>query len=120
MTAAKQLSIWDAPVEIAVKAVPSPTNTPADRDAAIDRHDKRHTAAIAAATRAAMAIYTRNGRVTAPEIPAEMRANGDGWMLSGETRWMGAVLIPSKGWVKTDLRERTGSRGRDVPVWVRS
>ena len=111
MTAAKQMSFFDAPTQPATPA--------ALRDATLERHESKHARAIEAATAAALALCARNGQVTAPEIPEEMRRRGDGWLLVGDTRFLGAVLLPSKGWRNTERYVRTGSRARPVPVWVR-
>jgi hypothetical protein len=110
-----QLGLFDARAPVA------PATTPAQsRDETLCAHDANHAPKIAAATEAALALFARNGQVTAPEIPAEMRARGDGWMLVGDTRWMGAVLLPSRGWRNSERFVRTGSKGRPVPVWVRA
>lgn len=99
MTAARQLGLFAPAPE------PAPKPTPAAlRDATLDRHATNHAQAT----------------VTAPEVVEEMRARGDGWMLTEERRWLGAVLLPSRGWERTGELVRTGSRGRPVPVWRRA
>lgn len=110
MSAAKQLNWLD---------MPEPTPA-AERDATLERHESKHAGAIVAATEAALALHARGERVTAPEVFAEMRRRGDGYLLTGETRWMGAVLLPSKGWTNTGIYVRIGSKARPVPVWRRT
>lgn len=113
MTTARQLGLFDPSSPLALKSAP------VRRDQALEQHERRYAREIAAATAAAHALADRGEIVTGPRIAEEMRRRGDGHWLVGDTRWLGSVCRPEKGWTNTGRYIPDGSKGRPCPIWVR-
>lgn len=95
-----------------------PETPAASRDAALAAHLARRADLIALATGVALELAARDGVTCAPRVLAELRARIG--TLGSDTRWMGAVLLPSRGWRNTGVYVREGSRARAVPLWCRA
>lgn len=96
--------------------VPTPASA---RDETLDALTARRAVLVARATRVALELCARDGCVTSPRVLAEMRRRGldDG---TADARYLGAVLLPSKGWTRTGELVGEGSKCRPVPVWRRA
>jgi len=127
-----QLHLFGAPVRVAGNlpetpwvpcALPEMHSGPcapaAARDATLAALAERRAVLVQHATRVALELCARDGCVTAPRVLAEMRRRGlhD---EAADARYLGAVLLPSKGWRRTGELVGEGSKCRPVPVWVRA
>ena len=92
-----------------------------ERDAALALHAVRRRELIAIADVVALELAARDGTVTSTAVRAEMERRGHGpRMAPHDPRWMGAVLLPSRGWTRCAEVERSGSKCRPVAVWRRT
>ena len=91
----------------------------AARDETLAALAERRAVLVRDATRVAFELCAHDGVVTAPRVHAEMRRRGldDG---TADARYLGAVLLPSKGWERTGELVGEGSKCRPVPVWKRA
>lgn len=88
------------------------------RDAAIADHDaSRKAEAIRVATYVAKRIALTHGGVTSTEVLRALDERHPEVIEGMDRRFLGAVLIPSKGWVRTGETRPVGSKARHVPVW---
>lgn len=91
----------------------------AARNETLEALAERRAVLVAAASRVALELAARDGVVTAPRVLREMRRRG----LHDEAcdpRYLGAVLLPSRGWMRTGELVAEGSKHRPVPVWKRA
>ncbi len=90
------------------------------RDEVLNELSRSRAELIAAGTEAAFSIWRQNGSVTSVEVMAQLRENPAlALMLKAcDPRWIGNVLLPSKGWKKLGYVAK-GSRGRPIPEWTR-
>lgn len=95
-----------------------PPTPAAARDAALADHAARRATLIAAATRIAHELAARDGATCGPRVQRAMRERGydDG---SADQRYLGGVLLPSLGWVRTGESVPEGSKARRVAMWRR-
>lgn len=82
--------------------------------------DETRALLIQIATDVAVAICQRKGWVTSVDVMRAMRERPDlSAMLDAlDSRFLGAVMLPSRGWVKLDYIG-AGSKGRPIPRWTR-
>lgn len=91
------------------------------RDMVLERHRHQRRMLIHIAEGIALELARAHGSVSSPEVLREMRARGWGPHLADiDGRFMGAVMLPSRGWRRTGELDRTGSRARPVPRWERA
>jgi hypothetical protein len=109
----RQPTLFDLP------ASPFPPTPAEQRDAVLADLEAKRRAFVETAQRVAHELYEKRGGVTSPEVLDAMRMRHPDLLRGVDPRTMGAVLLPSKGWVRTDEIRRTGSKARPVPVWVR-
>lgn len=91
----------------------------AERDRALDLFEENRRELLSAARKCANELYSLNGRVTAPEVFASLRAGGWGDALDQvDPRFMGGVFREGTGWRRVGW-ENEGSHRRPVSIWVR-
>lgn len=112
---ALQLSWLDLP-EPPVRLVPTPS---ARRDDVLEALTGRRAVLVEQATEIADELARRDGCTCAPRVLAEMRRRGIDVEVC-DRRWMGAVLLPSRGWARTGQLVGEGSKARPVPLWRRA
>ncbi len=107
----EQLGIFDQAVRFEQHA----------RDMALDALANTRARLVAAARRVAVEMARDLGRVSSPEVLAELRDRGYGPELDRvDARFMGVVFRPAKGWPVRWRRmgwEPGGSHCRPVAVW---
>ncbi len=90
------------------------------RDAVLTAMDRTRAELIAIATETAVLICKTKGWVTSVDVMRAMRTHPplQKMLDAVDARFLGAVLLPSKGWVKLDYIG-AGSKGRPIPRWTR-
>ena len=83
--------------------------------------DESRALMIQIATEIAVSICRKNGWVTSVQVMLAMRERSDlvAMLDALDPRWIAAVLLPSKGWVRIEGTINIGSRGRPVARWTR-
>lgn len=113
---ALQLSWLDLPELSPVRLVPAPS---ARRDDVLEVLAERRAVLVEQATAIALELAHRDGSTCAPRVLSEMRRRGID-LETCDRRWMGAVLLPSRGWERTGEHVNEGSKARPVPLWKRT
>ncbi len=92
----------------------------AKRDRALDLFEVNRSDLLCAARQAALDLVILNGRVTAPEVFALLRARGyEEPLKTVDPRFMGAVFRSGSGWHRVGW-ENKGSHRRPVSIWVQT
>lgn len=86
------------------------------RDGTLAAHAKHSPVLIAQAVAIAREQCAADGVTCGPRVLTEMRRRGL-LPVGVDTRFLGAVLLPSQGFVNTRRYENLGSKGRAVPLW---
>jgi hypothetical protein len=87
------------------------------RDQALDLFEVHRADLVEMARAVAIELAQTNGRVSGPEVTAELRKRGLGEALdSVDRRFMGAVFRAGKCWVRVGW-ESIGSHNQPVSVW---
>jgi len=87
-----------------------------ERDKVLDEHERK-TEAIRVASYVARRIALTHGGVTSTDVLRAMDDRHAEVIAGIDRRFVGAVLLPSKGWRKTGEVRSTGSHARKQPVW---
>lgn len=84
-------------------------------------YERARTRAIGAARAVAVDLAAaRPEGITASDVLAEVRRLHPGLLVQcPDTRFMGAVLLPSRGWRKVGERA-SGHHARKQPIWIRA
>jgi hypothetical protein len=90
------------------------------RDRTLNAMGRTRAELIEKATEVAVMICKAKGWVTAVDVIRAMRTDRKlaAMLAAIDIRFMGGVLIPSKGWKKLDYVGE-GSKGRPIPRWTR-
>jgi hypothetical protein len=98
----------------------NPTAERRKRDRALDLLEGSRGAIVEAAHSVALELCETTGRVTSPDVLAELKARGFDELLEGvDPRFMGAVFRAGRGWRRLGF-ENKGSHARPVSVWTRN
>jgi len=90
------------------------------RDRTLTAMDRTRAELIEKATECAVIICKVKGWVTSVDVIRAMKTDRTlaAMLAAVDHRFLGAVLLPSKGWVKLDYIG-AGSKGRPIPRWTR-
>ena len=88
----------------------------AARDETLEAHARHSPVLIAQAVAIAREQCAADGVTCGPRVLTEMRRRGL-LPVGVDTRFLGAVLLPSQGFVNTKRYTNAGSKGRAVPLW---
>lgn len=91
------------------------------RDQVLTAMDRTRAELIEKATEVAVMICKAKGWVSSVDVMKALKTQRGlaSMMASVDPRWVAAVLLPSKGWVRLEGTISIGSRGRPVARWVR-
>lgn len=91
------------------------------RDAVLTAMDRTRAELIEIATETAVLICNTKGWVSSVDVMRAMRTHPrlQKMLDAVDPRWIAAVLLPSKGWIRLEGTISIGSRGRPVARWTR-
>ena len=109
----QQLDMFGAPARTV------PARTPAQqRDEVLAALATKRAEAVRLGIETARALCrTYPDGITAADVQRAMQERHAAVVAGLDPRWLGAVLLPSTGFVRTGELRRTGSRCRPQPAW---